>query len=87
MRSEARKQTGGSLLDHVQAFGRSDMETVIADLITPDGILWRTGAMIPAASAPGEDLGYLSRHRIFACLPEIAGYRKPYRREPVWRSR
>jgi hypothetical protein len=31
-------------------------------------VLWRGGAVIPAACAPGEELGYLTHHRVFACL-------------------
>jgi putative flavoprotein involved in K+ transport len=68
MRSKARKHTGETLLDHMQAFGRDDIETVMVDLTTPDGVLWRSGAVIPAAPAPGEELGYLTHHRVFACL-------------------
>jgi hypothetical protein len=69
MSSEKRKHSGETLLDHRQAFGRGDIETVMADLITPDNVvLWRSGAVIHAASAPGEELGYLTHHRIFACL-------------------
>jgi len=66
MRSEARKQSR-------EAFGRGDTETVTAILIAPDGVLWRSGAVIPAASAPGEELGYLTHHRIFACLSGNCG--------------
>jgi hypothetical protein len=66
MRSEARKQAG-------EAFGSGDMETVMADLVSPDNVLWRSGAVIPAASAPGEGLGYLTHHRIFACLSGNCG--------------
>ena len=66
MRTEARKQFGVVLLDHMQAFGRS--ETAMADPISSDDVLWRSGAAIPAASEPGEELGYLTHHRIFACL-------------------
>ncbi len=61
MRSKARKQAG-------EALGRGDIETVMGVLITPDGVLWRSDEVIPAASAPGEELGYLTHHRIFACL-------------------
>ncbi len=58
MGAEARKQS--------EAFGRSEIETVMADLITLDNVLWR----------PGEVLCYLTHHRIFACLPELVqGYR------------
>jgi hypothetical protein len=89
MSSEARKHTGETLLDQMQALGRGYIETEMADLITPSNVLRRSGAVIPAASALGEDLGYLTHHRIFACLPEIAGYRKSHRRrrEPARRSR
>jgi hypothetical protein len=61
MSSEARKLAGG-------AFDRGDIETLRGVLITPDGVLWRSGAMIPAASTLSEDLGFLTHHRIFACL-------------------
>jgi putative flavoprotein involved in K+ transport len=61
VRSKARKQAG-------EALGRADIETVMGVLITPDGVLWRSDEVIPAASAPGEELGYLAYHRIFACL-------------------
>jgi hypothetical protein len=76
MRSEVRKQAGENLLDHVQAFGRSDKEPVMTDLLTPDKVLWRGGAMIPAASALGEELGYLTHHRVFACLSGNCGLQK-----------
>ncbi len=66
MSSEVRKQAG-------EAFGRGDIETVRGVLITPDGVLWRSGAMIPAASALGEELGFLTHHRIFACLSGNCG--------------
>ena len=59
MRSEAPKQAG-------EAFGRGDMETVM-------GVLWRSGAVIPAESALGEELGVLTHHRIFACLSGNCG--------------
>ena len=59
MRSEAREQSG-------EAFDR-------ADLITPDGVLCRSGVVLPAASAPGEELGYLTHHRIFACFSGNCG--------------
>ena len=39
-------------------------------------VLWRGGAMIPAASAPGEELGYLAHHRVFACLSGNCGLQK-----------
>jgi hypothetical protein len=69
MSSEACKHTGVTLLDHRQAFSRDDIESVMADVIMPDNVvLWRTGVAIPPASAPGEELGYLTHHRIFACL-------------------
>jgi hypothetical protein len=73
-RSEACKQAG-------EVFGRGDIETVMADPITPDNVLWRSGALIPASTAPDEELGYLTHHRIFACLPEIAGYRRSHWRD------
>ncbi len=73
MRSKARKHTGETLLDHMQAFGRDDIETVMVDLTTPDGVLWRSGAVIPAAPAPGEELGYLTHHRVFARLSGDCG--------------
>jgi hypothetical protein len=39
-------------------------------------VLWRSGALIPAASAPGEELGYLTHHRVFACLSGNCGLQK-----------
>ncbi len=66
MSSEARKQAG-------EVFDRGDIETVRGVLITPDGVLWRSGAVIPAESALGEDLGFLTHHRIFACLSGNCG--------------
>jgi hypothetical protein len=39
-------------------------------------VLWRGGAVIPAASAPGEELGYLTHHRVFACLSGNCGLQK-----------
>jgi len=45
----------------------------MVDLTTPDGVLWRSGAVIPAAPAPGEELGYLTHHRVFACLSGDCG--------------
>jgi hypothetical protein len=80
MRSEARKQAG-------EPFGRGDIETVMVDLISPDNVLWRSGALIPTSSVPGEELGYLTHHRIFACLPEFAAHRKSHRSESARRSR
>ena len=38
--------------------------------------LWRGGAVIPAASAPGEEPGYLTHHRVFACLSGVCGLQK-----------
>jgi hypothetical protein len=76
MRSEVRKQTGETLLDHMQTFGRGDIEPVMTDLVPPDRVLWRGGAVIPAASAPGEELGYLTHHRVFACLSGNCGLQK-----------
>ena len=76
MRSEERKQTRETLLDHVQAFGSGDLEPVMTDLVTPDRVLWRGGADISAASAPGEELGYLTHHRVFACLSGNSGLQK-----------
>ncbi len=76
MRSEARKRTGEPLLDHMQAFGRGDIEPVMTDLVTPDRVLWRGGTVIPAAFAPGEELGYLTHHRVFACLSGNCGSQK-----------
>ena len=66
MSSEVRDQAG-------EAFDRGDIETLRGVLITPDGVLWRSGVVIPAASAPGEDLGFLTHHRIFACLSGDCG--------------
>lgn len=76
MRSEARKQTKETLLDHMQAFGRGGIKPVLTDLVTPDRFLWRGGAVLPAASASGEQLGYLIHHRIFACLSGNCGLQK-----------
>jgi putative flavoprotein involved in K+ transport len=77
MRSEARKETGESLLDHMQVFARGDRETVMAELIMPvNVVLWRGGAVIPAAATPGEELDYLTHHRIFACLSGNCGLQK-----------
>jgi hypothetical protein len=39
-------------------------------------VLWRGGVMIPAASAPGEEPGYLTHHRVFACLSGNCGLQK-----------
>ena len=39
-------------------------------------VLWRVGAMIPAASAPGEELRYLTITGFSPVFPEIAGYRR-----------
>ena len=39
-------------------------------------VLWRSGALIPAASAPGEELGYLTHLRVFACLSGNCGLQK-----------
>ena len=50
----------------MQAFDSS--ETAMVDPITQDDVIWISGAVIPATSAPGEELGYLTHHRIFACL-------------------
>jgi hypothetical protein len=71
MSSEVRKQVG-------EAFGRGDIQTVCNGRPHHAGqvVLWRGDAVIPAASAPGEELGSLIHHRVFACFPEIAGYRK-----------
>jgi hypothetical protein len=76
MRSEARKQSGATLLDHMQALGRGDIEPVMTDLVMPERVLWRRGAVIPATSTPGGDLGYLTHHRIFACLSGNCGLQK-----------
>jgi putative flavoprotein involved in K+ transport len=54
MRSGARKQTGEIRLGQTQILARGDI---------------RSGVMVLAASVPGEDLRYLTNHRIFACLP------------------
>jgi hypothetical protein len=61
--SEARKHAA-------EAFDRGDIETVMVNL-TPDGVLWKSGVLLPAA--PGEGLGYLTYHRIFACLSGNCG--------------
>jgi hypothetical protein len=76
MRSEARKQSEETLLDRMRAFGSCDVEPVMTDLVTPDRVLWRGCAVIPAASAPGEELGYLTHHRVFACLSGNCGLQK-----------
>ena len=76
MRSEVRVQTGETLLDHMQPFGSGDIEPVMTDLVTPNRVLWRGGADISAASAPGEDLRYLTHHRVFACLSGNCGLQK-----------
>jgi putative flavoprotein involved in K+ transport len=77
MRSEARKETGESLLDHMQVFARGDRETVMAELIMPvNVVLWRGGAVIRAAATPDEELDYLTHHRIFACLSGNCGLQK-----------
>ena len=39
-------------------------------------VLRRGGAVIHAASAPGEELGYLTHHRVFACLSGNCGLQK-----------
>ena len=39
-------------------------------------VLWRDGAVTPAASAPGEELGYLTHHRVFACFSGNCGLQK-----------
>jgi hypothetical protein len=39
-------------------------------------VLWRGGAVIPAASAPGEELGCLTQHGVFACLSGNFGLQK-----------
>jgi hypothetical protein len=39
-------------------------------------VLWRGGAVIPAACAPGEKPGYLTHHRVFACLSGNCGLQK-----------
>ena len=85
MSSQVPKHAGETLPDHTQAFGRG--ETVMADLVAPNDVRWRGSALTPHAFAPGEELGYLVRHRIFACLPENAGYGESRRREPTRRSR
>ena len=85
MSSQARRHAGETLPDHTQAFGRG--ETVMADLIAPDDVLWRGSALTPNASARGEELEYLARHRIFACLPENVGYGESRRREQAKRNR
>ena len=69
MSSQAPKHAGETLPDHTQAFGRG--ETVMADLVAPNDVRWRGSALTPHALAPGEELGYLVRHRIFACPPGV----------------
>ena len=39
-------------------------------------VLWRGGSAIPAATAPGEELDYLTHHRVFACLFRNCGLQK-----------
>ena len=39
-------------------------------------VLWRGGEVIPAASAPGEKLGYPNHLRVFACLSGNCGLQK-----------
>ena len=87
MSSQVRKHAGETLPDRTQAFGRGDMETVLAGLIAPNNVLGRGSTLTPHASAPGEELGYLAHHRIFACLPENAGYGESRRREQARMSR
>jgi hypothetical protein len=60
----------------MQAFTRRDIEPEAVDIITPDKVLWIGGAVIPAAPAPGEELGYLTHHRMFACLSGNCGLRQ-----------
>jgi putative flavoprotein involved in K+ transport len=45
----------------------------MTDPITPDNVLRRGGAMILGAYAPSEELGYLTQHRVFACLAGNCG--------------
>jgi hypothetical protein len=46
-------------------------------------VLWRGGEVIPAASAPGEKLGYLTITGFSPVFPEIAGYRKSLETESL----
>ena len=39
-------------------------------------VLWRGGAVIPAPSVTGEEPGYLTHHRVFACLSGNCGLQK-----------
>jgi hypothetical protein len=39
-------------------------------------VLWRGSAVIRAASVPGEELVYLTHHRVFACLSGNCGLQK-----------
>jgi hypothetical protein len=39
-------------------------------------VVWRGGAVIPAASSPGAEAGYLTHHRVFACLSGNSGLQK-----------
>ena len=56
----------------------------MTDLITLDRVVRGRGdAMISAASAPDEELGYLTHHRVFACLSGNCGLQKITRRGEV----
>src|SRR5215204_4684149 len=46
-------------------------------------LLWRGGAVIPAASAPGEELGTSPITGFSPVFPEIAGYRRSLETERV----
>jgi hypothetical protein len=72
VKSEAHEQTGEFRLDRKQASARGDV---------------RSGVEIPDSSVPGEDLGYVTHHRIFACLPGGAIYPNSRWRKPARRSR
>ena len=73
MKSEARKQTGETLLDYMQALGRGGIELVMTDPGTLEEVLWRGGVVIPGTSTLGEELGSLIHNRIFACLSGNCG--------------
>jgi hypothetical protein len=87
MRSKARKHTGETLLDHMQALGRDDIETVMVDLTTPDGVLWRSGAVIPPHPRLARSWATSPITGFSPVFPEIAGYRKSHRKESARRSR
>ena len=56
MSSEARAHAGETLLHRIQLAGRDDP-------VTSDNTLVRSEPVIPATSAPVDELGYLRRRR------------------------